>query len=128
MPPLDHARQERAHAANNAEDVDAEAPLPVGQAELFQGAAQHDTGVVHNDADRTNHLRLIRQPLHILVPCNITLHGQRPPTERFNLALHCCEALLVDVGDDDVGARPRECKRRGATNPASATCHDGDLA
>ena len=52
MSAFEHARQKRVDPANYAKDVDAEAPLPVGQVHVLEGAAQDDAGVVHQQADR----------------------------------------------------------------------------
>jgi hypothetical protein len=72
-------------------------------------------------------LHIVREPLDFIILGDVALARDASPTEGFDLAANCVEALGVDVGDGDVEPFARERESTRTTDAARAAGDDCGL-
>ena len=133
-------RPDRLSAVERSGEVDPEVALPeLGRLVVELRGVVERAGVVDEDVDRAELLHRARdRRIDLLAVCDVAADGERAPPHRLDVAdrlLGVHEPLLPgdsrkravavgllgelrfdeQVGDDDVGARPSERQRVGAT-------------
>jgi len=110
---LHHHPCGRAHAAKAAGEVHVHDPLPLLIAQLEQGRAREDTGVVHQHVATTECARnRVEQSLNLLADADVRLHEQTACGPR-GLRHQLRRRLVVNPVDDDGCALARERGRDG---------------
>ena len=122
MAALDHRGHEGAHAAHEAEHVDVEDALPLVHRHPVRRTEHRDPGVVHQQVDGAElRNRGRRQRVDVGVARDVAAHRETPASERGDRGGGLTQALLVDVGDHDVGAAACQFERGAAPDPAGTT-------
>ena len=125
---LDEPRHERAYPVDDAPQVHAEDPRPVGLAELPHGAARTDTGVVAHDVERAELLDGARgQRIHGGSLGHVGANREHLGAARADLLGGDLERVVLDVGHHHAHALRRESIRQRPADAAGRAGDDGDL-
>ena len=123
---FDHAGHECAQAVSDAEEVDADHPVPLLGRELPSDARERDTGVVADQMDVTEPVRRLSGK------CLDRLPAADICCDRERFAVHLlrgrCEAIRVDVSQHDVHAIACEPSGKRKPNAAGGAGDDCGLA
>src|SRR5687767_9946603 len=109
---------------DHAPQVDAQDPLPVGDAVFPHRAERRDAGVVaHHVQAAEPRQRLVAQAFDLRGLRHVDLEGDGAHVLRQDLFLHRRQAHFVHVGERDVHALGREGERHGAAQAARRAGH-----
>src|SRR6266536_3811440 len=121
---LDHRRNEEMTAVDDADQVDADDPIPIVEWCIEQTAGHPHAGVVHEDVNRPNRLVYLGgERFHFGPVGNIDLAAQHAPPELARLASGHGEAGLVYIAQEEIGAAARKRQRGGAADSAPRAGH-----
>ena len=112
--------QAGADAAGDAEDVDAEGPLPVGLARLADEFGAEHAGVEADEVERAEFgFDAVGEGALGGFVGHVELDGEGADLERFNIAGGRSDGVLLDVGQDDVCAFACEGEGDAASDAAA---------
>jgi len=125
----EHHGDEAAQAVDDAVDVHAHAPFPVGGGALPREAAGGDAGVVAEDVHGAERGEgRVLQGFHLVGLRDIHLHADHGGACRAELVGGAVEGVLLDVREHDLHALACESARHGEPESAGASGDHRDLA
>jgi len=126
---LQHLGQDVTAAQEHAPQVDRQDAVPLGDLELVELDLTDDPGVVDQDVDAPELcVRCGDQVLHLLGVRDVRADKQGPSARILDGRQdRSGRGLVQQVGDDDVGAGPREGDRDLATDPPGTSGDQRDL-
>ena len=128
---FEHAGDERPHAVDDAHQVDAHRPVPVGERPLPGPQAQRgrgggDAGVVEDHVDPPERAeRGVGQAVDGLGRRHVGRHGEHLDAGGLDRRLRRGQRVGLDVGEHEVHALGGEAVGGGQPDPARRAGHDG---